>query len=203
MLFMYTVVFFVGVTYTVITFLLGGVFGLAHIGAHFDTHIDIHSGLHPHLDVNTGANGESSSLGVFPIKPITIVALITVFGGVGMIGTHYGINPIILFATALVSGFIVSFLLYRYIIVPLYKAQNTSAVSKKSLIGMKAKVISPIIEEGFGTIAYVVNGSRYNAPAQHVGKRHIDQGEEVIIYEIKNNVFYVEPLNDKSLKGEI
>ena len=91
---------------------------------------------------------------------------------------------------------LVSFVLYKFIVVPLYKAQNTSSVSQDKLIGMKAIVISPILENGFGVISYVVNGSKYNAPAQHINKKSVLQGEEVIIYEIKNNIFYVEPLND-------
>jgi membrane protein implicated in regulation of membrane protease activity len=192
MLFMYSIIFFVGVIYTVVTFLLGGLFGIAHIGGHIDTHVDTN------IDMNVGGHGDSSLINIFPIKPITIVSLITVFGGIGMIGTYYGINPILLFVGALILGLIVSFLLYKFVVLPLYKAQNTSSVSERSLIGMKAKVISPIIEDGFGTIAYAVNGSKYNAPAQHIAKKSVTLGEEVIIYEIKNNVFYIEPLNDKN-----
>jgi membrane protein implicated in regulation of membrane protease activity len=194
MLFIYSVIFFVGVIYTVVTFLLGGLLGFAHI----DTNVDTQVGLHPHIDMHVDGQGGSSSINVFPIKPITVVSLITVFGGIGMIGTYYGINPILLFIVALIAGLIVSFSLYKFIVLPLYKAQNTSSVSEKSLVGMRAKVISPIIEGGYGTIAYVVYGSKYNAPAQHVGKKYVAQGEEVIIYEIKNNVFYIEPLNDKN-----
>lgn len=194
MSYMYTIIFWVGVVYTVVTFLMGGVFGLVHIDSHFDTHV----GMHPHVDMHMDGHGSSPGVAIFPIKPITVVSLLTVFGGIGMIGSYYEINPIILFIGAMAAGFVVSTLLYKFVVVPLYKAQNTSSVSKKSIVGMKAKVISPIITEGFGTIAYVVNGSRYNAPAQHVGKEAIAQGEEVIIYEIKNNVFYVEPLNDKN-----
>ena len=37
---MYTVVFLVGVIYTLVTFLLGGVFGIIHLGGHIDTHVD-------------------------------------------------------------------------------------------------------------------------------------------------------------------
>ncbi|MFL0269948.1 NfeD family protein [Candidatus Clostridium radicumherbarum] len=201
MLFIYSVIFFVGVIYTVVTFLLGGLLGFAHIDGHIDTHIDTHVdtniGFHPHIDGHVDGH-TGSSANVFPIKPITVMSLITVFGGVGMIGTYYGINPVLLFIVALTLGLLVSFLLYKFVVLPLYKAQNTSSVSEKSLIGKVAKVISPIMENGYGTIAYVVNGSKYNAPAQHVAKKYVAQGEEVIIFEIKNNVFYIEPLNDKN-----
>ena len=194
--YVYTVIFLVGVIYTVVTFLMGGLLGLAHIDGHFDTHVD--AGFHGHLDTHIDTHidtGASPTFAVFPIKPITVVTFLTVFGGIGVIGTKEGINPIILPILAALAGLIVSFILYRFIVVPLYKAQNTSAVTQDKLIGLKAMVISPILAEGFGTIAYEVNGRKCNAPAQHVGKKAVAQGEEVIIYEIKNNVFYVEPLN--------
>ncbi|MFT8315022.1 MAG: NfeD family protein [Clostridium sp.] len=180
----YTIIFCVGVIYTVFTFLIGGLFGIVHMG--LDLHMDAH------LD---GGNS-SGGFAAFPLKPITIVSFITVFGGVGIIGTQYKLNWITVIVIAVILGFIVSTVLYRFIVVPLYRAQNTSAVSQDKLIGMTAVVISPIMENGFGSIAYVVNGSKYNAPAQHVAKKAVKQGEEVLIYEIKNSVFYVEPLNN-------
>ncbi|UZW15450.1 NfeD family protein [Clostridium pasteurianum] len=176
----YTIIFFVGVIYTLVTFLFGGLLGI--IDAGLDAHID------------TSLDGSDPF--ILPLKPITIVSFITVLGGVGIIGTHYKFNWIAILVISIILGLIVSVLLYRFIVVPLYRAQNTSAVYQEKLIGMTAVVISPILENGFGTIAYVVNGSKYNAPAQHVGKEEIKQGQEVLIYEIKNNVFYVEPLND-------
>jgi len=188
----YTIIFLVGVIYTVVTFLLGGLFGLAHFDGGIDTHVDTHFDIHPHTD------GVSPTFTISPLKPITIVSFITVFGGIGIIGTRSALNGIIVFLLAVVSALIASFLLYRFIVVPLYKAQNTSAVSRVELVGIKATVISPIFENGFGTIAYVVNGSKYNGPAQHVSKRAVEQGEEVIVYEIKNNIFYVQPLNEKN-----
>ena len=192
----YTIVFWVGVIYTVVSFLMGGLFGLVHLGGHIDTHVD--TGFHTHIDTAFGGHGVSPTFTVFPLKPITIVSFLTVFGGIGMMGTHNGLNTVLLFIMALASGLITAFILYKFIVVPLYKAQNTSDVSRKMLIGMQAKVISPIFEDGFGTIAYVVNGRKYNAPAQHIGKKAVEQGEEVIIYEIKNNTFFVQPLNEKS-----
>lgn len=183
----YIILFLVGVIYTVITFLIGGIFDIAHIGGDITAHIG------GHIDGNSGGGQGIIS----PLKPITIMSFITVFGGIGIIGTHYKLNAVIIFIVAFALAALISFSLYRFIIVPLTKAQNTSAVSQEELIGMRAIVISPIIDNGFGTISYIVNGSKYNAPAQHVSKKSVKQGEEVMIYAITNNIFYVEPLNDQ------
>lgn len=180
----YTIIFWVGVIYSVVTFLIGGLFDIIHIGGDVGAHMNSH------------LQGHTSSAGFkfFPLKPITIVSFITVFGGIGIMGTYYRFNEILTFIFAVLLAFIVPFMLYKFVVEPLYKAQNTSAVYKKELIGIKAMVISKIIENGFGTISYVVNGSKYNAPAQHISKKTVLQGEEVIIYKIEDNIFYVEPL---------
>lgn len=194
----YTTVFLVGVIYTVVTFVMGGLLGFVHLGGHIDTHIDMHLDTHigTHLDTHIDGPGVSPTFTVFPLKPITVVSFLTVFGGVGLMGTRSKLSAVIVFILAIVLGLFVAFLLYKFIVVPLYKAQNTSAITQDKLIGLKAKVISPILENGFGTITYVVNGSIYNAPAQHINKMSVSQGEEVMIYEIVNNVFYVQPLNE-------
>ncbi|MBV7271871.1 hypothetical protein I6U48_02945 [Clostridium sp. PL3] len=180
--YVYTIVFFIGVIYTLVTFLLGGLFDIVNLGFHIDTHVDTHS--------------SGSIFTVFPLKPITIVSFITIFGGVGILGNYYKVNKILTFILAVALGIMVSFILYKFIVVPLFKAQNTSAVSQDKLIGINAIVISPILENGFGVISYTVNGSKYNGPAQHISGKAVLQGEDVIIYEIKNNVFYVQPLNE-------
>lgn len=181
----YTIVFLVGVIYTVVTFLLGGLLDFAHFGGHIDTHIDGHF------------DGMAPTFAVLPMKPITIISFVTVFGGIGIMGTHYKLNAIVTFIMAILSAYVTAQLLYRVIVIPLYRAQNTSSITQEELVGTIAKVISPVFENGFGTISYVVNGSKCNAPAQHINKKAILQGEDVVIYEIKGNVFYVHLLNEK------
>lgn len=188
----YWLIFWVGVIYTVVTFLLGGLSGFIHLDTHFDTHF------HCDLDTNMDGYDISPTFAVSPLKPITIVAFITVFGGVGVMGSKHGLNPIITFLIAIILGFLVAFLIYKFLLIPLYKAQNTSAIYQKQLVGVKGRVVTPIIKGGFGTISYIVNGSTYNAPAQHVTKEAIPQGAEILIFKIEQNIFYVEPLNDEN-----
>lgn len=186
----YGIVFWVGVIYTVVTFLLGGISGILHLDGHIDSDLDgqIHGNL-DHCNV-------SPTFSVFPLKPITIVSFLTVFGGVGILGSKNNLNEIVIFIIAFLSGLLTSTLLYKLVVVPLYKAQNTSAVYQKQLIGVKAIVITPVLKDGFGTISYVVNGTKYTAPAKHLNKEAIAQGQEVLIFKIEDNVFYVEPLNN-------
>ena len=61
---------------------------------------------------------------------------------------------------------IISIGFFKGIIVPLKKAQNTSAPAQEELIGVLAKVQESIPAKGYGEIAYVVNGNSFIAPAK-------------------------------------
>ena len=174
----YKILFTVGLVYTAITTILGAVFDVFNIGGDID------------LD------GDLPWLSIF--KPINIIAFITVLGGVGLIGIKNEINQTINFCIALGSGLIVSFLINRFIVIPLQKAENTSAPTYEDLIGLKATVITTIFENGFGTISYSFKGNKYTSPAKHLDGKAIKKGEKVRIWEIREKVFYVLPLDETS-----
>ncbi|MCL2708966.1 MAG: hypothetical protein FWF03_07630 [Defluviitaleaceae bacterium] len=159
--------FGVGVGYTVVAFLLGEVLGAID----FDTDFDIGGG-------------------ISPLKPSVIAAFITVFGGAGLILQSllpfYAVLP-----AAGVIGLAVAAAMFRFVIVPLTKAQNTSAVEIQSLVGQSAKVTEKIFQGGFGQIAYAVNGNSYNSPAKSEDGREIARGEDVEIMFIEENTYYV------------
>lgn len=161
------VCFGVGVGYTVIAFLLGEVINIFD----FDTDIDF------------GGT-------VSPLKPSVIAAFITVFGGSGLLLTRvlplYGTLPL-----SALLGAAVAFLMYRFVIVPLAKAQNTSAVEIQSLIGHAAKVTEKIFQGGYGQITYYVNGNTYSSPAKAEDGSQIDRGAGVEIIYIQDNTYYV------------
>jgi membrane protein implicated in regulation of membrane protease activity len=108
--------------------------------------IDLDGDLDFDMDA-TGADGFSVS----PLKPACIAAFITVFGGAGMLALPVFGSLFSLMLSSLL-GLIVAFLIYRFVIVPLHKAQNTSAVEKQSLIGQNATVTEKIPQGQFGKI---------------------------------------------------
>lgn len=169
----FNVCFGVGVGYTIISFIIGEIFDIGN----FDGHIDF---------------GSSIS----PLKPSVIAAFLTVCGGVGSIMIKYdSLSGIFIIALSCSIGFVVSYLLYKFIIVPLNKAQNTSAVEKQSLIGLNAKVTVKIPQNKFGKITYYVNGNTYSAPAKSEDGCEIEKYEKVEIIYIQKNIFYVRKTN--------
>ncbi len=169
MLLIYQITFITGILYAITTLVLGQLFDSLEISG----------------DINIG-------IATFiPIKPITIVTFITVFGGVGIRSTLRNFSPIYTFILSFISAYLISFLLYKLIVVPIFKAQNTSASSQKDLIGVRGKVTLAIMEDAFGQIKYSKNGNTYSSPAKSINGKSIMTGADIIIVSIKANVFYV------------
>ncbi|QZY55711.1 NfeD family protein [Crassaminicella profunda] len=177
MLMIYKIAFITGILYAVVSLILGHLFDAVDVDMDFDGDI--------HIPIFT----------ILPIKPITIITFITVFGGVGIMCSNKGVNSIFAFLMAIVIAYAITSLVYRLIMIPLYKAQNTSAASQRDLIGVDAVVKSSIVKNGFGQITYVKNGNTYDSPAKHVNGEHLEVGTKVFIVDIKENIYYVEKKN--------
>jgi hypothetical protein len=202
MLKLFQVCFVTGVLYTVISFILGHLLDFAGVGGDVDMDVDIDLDAGSGIDFDgisdvDGINhGDMSGATVSPLKPVTIAAFITVFGGVGMIFIGNGYNALIALAAAICLGLTVSYMLYRFIIIPLTRAQNTSAVPQAELMGSLAYATLSMKDKDFGKIHYSVGGNTYSAPAKSVDGKLIAKGVPVVIIEINKNTFYV-----KEVKG--
>ncbi len=166
---LYYIFFCAGVVYTLIAFILGGIFDGLDIGG------------------DGGFDGFFSSL-----KPIIIVSFVTVFGGIGLI-TINSLPWYLSLLISTVSALILALLINRFIIIPLYKAQNTSSPIKSELIGREASVINTILKNNYGSITYSYKGNTYTSPARNLEEDEIKQGASVVIIKIEDSVFYVMP----------
>ena len=136
--------------------------------------------------------GDSGANSISPINLSVIAAFITVFGGAGLIL----IRSFPLFTAVSLAGFIgaaVAYGFHRFIIVPLTKAQSTTAIEIQSLIGHGAKVTEKIPQGKFGKITYKVNDSTYTAPAKSEDGEEIPRNASVKIVYIEKNAYYVRP----------
>ncbi|KRQ86434.1 putative membrane protein YuaF [Caloramator mitchellensis] len=131
-------------------------------------------------------------LSFLPLKPNLIILFITVFGGLGLILYRLNLGSTITLMFSLLVAIFATLAFNSFILKPLYRAQNTSAVSQKDLIGKVAKVKIPIRKEGVGQIIYSIKGNRYTAPAKTFDGQELEKDEKVIIVSIDNNIFYVQ-----------
>jgi len=142
------------------------------------------------FDVSTDGHG-----GPFAIfQPKLVAAFLMVTGGMGMIlsarldGLFGGT---FVFTISVLSGLFIAGLIHRFIIIPLHKAQNTSAHDKQGTIGTWAKVISPIPQGGYGKIRYNISGSVVTSPAKSEDGGEIKNGENVAIVYIEGGTYFV------------
>jgi membrane protein implicated in regulation of membrane protease activity len=217
----YTVVFLVGVFYTLISLIISGITGALH--SHGDFGADM-SGNHGHIDnghvqTDTGhamhsadgsqvgnadgqhghSAGDSSGVShslvswfALILNPIVAVSFLTIFGGIGILGeSYFKWDSIITLVCAVATGIICSALLYNFVAKPIYRSENTSDVSREQLIGTSAEVTTDILANGFGTITYTVNSIKFTSPSKHIEGNEVKQGQKVVICKIEENIFYI------------
>lgn len=162
-------------------------------GSHFG---DV-DGQHGHSSSDVGTSHSVLSWFAVLINPLVAVSFLTVFGGIGILGTNYfKWLDVMTFIVAAAAGIVCSTLLYNFVAKPIYRSENTSNVSREMLIGTAAEVTTDILANGFGTISYTVNSLKFNAPSKHIEGKSVKQGQKVVICEIKDNVFYITELSN-------
>ncbi|MCL1996748.1 MAG: hypothetical protein FWG63_11125 [Defluviitaleaceae bacterium] len=159
---LFTVAFGVGLGYTVISLVLGNL-----------------------LDMGDFDNSAFS-----PLRPAPISAFLVVFGGVGMLFYEsLGFTMVLIISAFL--GVVISYLVIRFVLMPLHRAQNTSTVDRQSLVGHHAVVQVKIPQNGFGKISLNVNGSNVSSPAKSEDSNEISTGTTVEIVSIERNIYFV------------
>jgi membrane protein implicated in regulation of membrane protease activity len=126
------------------------------------------------------------------LRPSLIAVFLVVMGGIGLIlSPRLDGLPLIVTVISFSSGVFVSGLVNRFIIKPLYKAQNTSAFNIQDTIGVYATVISPIPQGGYGKIRYNISGSVVTSPAKCEDGGGVKAGEHVSIVYVERNTYFV------------
>jgi len=136
------------------------------------------------FDSDTGGGAAS------PFKPIVFAAFLTGFGGMGLI-----FAPMFQFwltiSFAVLSGLALAYGLFRFVITPLQKWQNTNTHEKQNIIGVTAKVSEYIPQGGFGKITYTYNDKIMSGPAKSEDGSEIARNAAVEIVYIEKNTYHV------------
>ena len=128
------------------------------------------------------------------LQPKIIAIFMLVTGGVGLaLNAQSGflLMPTVILVISVISGILVAGLIYRFVIVPLKKAENTSTFKKEDTIGTTAEVVSPIPKGGYGKIRYNVSGSFVTGPAKSEDDSDVRAGEKVFIMDIDKGTYLV------------
>ncbi|MSR65735.1 MAG: hypothetical protein EXS18_08160 [Verrucomicrobiae bacterium] len=193
----YAICFGIGLVFALISAVTAGVFG-GHHG--LDHHVDSGGADHG-VDAAGGHQATPDATGghmpeFSPVSPVTIFTFITCFGGAGMIlsridATNHAFAHLPLSLLAGFGGAAIVFAIFSKVF---SATQSSSEARVAGLIGHVATVVTPIPENGPGEIAYVVGGSRYNAPAREDSGQSVPTGAEVKITRVVGGSYYVKKL---------
>ena len=124
------------------------------------------------------------------ISPMLLAIFVTALGGLGLI-----FYPTQSWWVALSWSFLValalSWLVFRYVWLPLHKWQNTSTHDRQSLVGHPAKIAETIPQGGYGKIRYSINDKIVTGPAKAESSLEIKKGSDVLIVFIEKNTYFV------------
>jgi membrane protein implicated in regulation of membrane protease activity len=195
----YWILFLLGLGYAVIGFALSGIgdIGGGHDldlggGGHMDmgsAHTDISAA---HGDMGDVYHGHGE-VALNPVSPMTIAAFIGGFGGGGLIGYSLGWPSWGSILLAMPIGFVLAFGIYYFMMV-INRTNVSSEARVSEMVGITAEIITPIVEEATGEIAYISRGSRYNAPARSVDGKSIAKGRPVKIWRMVGSTCYVKEI---------
>jgi membrane protein implicated in regulation of membrane protease activity len=183
----YGACFGVGLIFTLVSAILGEVFG----GHHGDGVDGADVGAGGHAD----AGFEHTGLpGLGPFSPTVIASFITALGGFGMILTSIEMTKPIWISLPLwvLGGLLIAVGVFLAFNALFARTQGTSESRVGELIGHSATIITPIPANGVGEIAYVHGGSRYTAPARDDRGAPVAAGQTVKIVRIVGAQFYVQ-----------
>jgi membrane protein implicated in regulation of membrane protease activity len=201
----YWILFSLGLGFAVITALFAG-FGEAIAGhdVDFSTDHDLDLGggadtvdlgaAHGDMGLDSGdlfhGHGE---VALNPVSPITIFSFLGGFGGGGLIGHYMGLVTWATVLIALPIGLVLAFGLY-YLMAVINRSNISSEARATEAVGLTAEIITPIVEDATGEIAYVSRGSRYNSPARSIDGKTIGRGKAVKVWRIVGGTCYVKEI---------
>lgn len=179
----YAVCFGVGMLFTILSALLGHLFGGGD-----------------HGEVGTGGHAEagfehSGMPGMSMFSPTVMASFVTALGGFGMIFSRIDATRSIWVSLPLaaICGVGIAGGVFWLFNMMFSKTQSSSESRISTVVGMTATVITPIPQHGVGEIAYVQAGSRYTAPARTESGCAIANGATVRINRVVGAQFYVVP----------
>jgi len=126
------------------------------------------------------------------IDPAIILPFITFTAAAGFIFEKViSWNSGIILIAALAVAFVLTLLLYFFILLPLSSAEVSLAYTDASLIGLVCKVIVPIPVDGFGEIVIETVNGLISKRAAGYENEPIDYGKEALIIEVRDGTFIV------------
>jgi len=192
---LYFALLLVGGLYATIILFTGALhdINLPHVGLDLGgpAHVDIGGGdVGPAVEI-----GDTGTVHVPSLSPITVASFVTAFGAFGIIATQLlGTSAALSLLWAAGGGLIVAILAHFAFGYFLIAPQGSSEVRQSDVIGATAEVITPIPAGHVGEIALIAQGGRVTYSARSVTGEEIPRGQAVVVENLLSNVALVRPV---------
>jgi membrane-bound ClpP family serine protease len=168
----FLIIFGVGLSLTLLAFLIGEIFDLADIGG------------------SDSLGGDPS-----PFSSRVIFVFMTAFGGVGFIGQSAGWGIPLSALAGVVGGLAVAGGTFFLIILPMSRQQGSVKFSLEDLIDLEGEVVDDIPAGGTGRVAFLPpgTGTRVSRAARSQNGAHIPPGTVVRVVHVGPSSVTVTP----------
>ena len=198
----YLICFAVGFSFSLLSFLAGGLRWHLHLPHFSHLHVAPHvhaapgAGLHGHAQPGSTSDGNAAAHGhtgnISPFNFITLTAFLAWFGGAGYLLTRYssiwfvsGLGVAVF--TGLLGGGIVFLFLSRVLI----SQEEIMDPADYEMVGVLGRVSVSIRESGTGEIIYSQGGTRRTSGARSEEGKAIAKGTEVMVTRYEKGIAYV------------
>ena len=194
----YLICFAVGFSFSLLSFLAGGLrwhlhlphFSRVHVAPHVHASPGGHAQPGPATNGNAVAHGHTGNIS--PFNFITLAAFLAWFGGSGYLLNRYsgiwfvsGLGLSVF--TGLVGGGIVFLFLTRVLI----SREEIMDPADYEMVGVLGRVSVSIRESGTGEIIYSQAGTRRTCGARCENGNAVAKGSEVVVTRYENGIAYV------------
>jgi hypothetical protein len=184
----YLICFAIGFLFSLLSFVAGGL----NLHGHWP-HVHFHSGAHAVGGSHAGShvhNGSHQS--VSPFNFFTIAVFLAWFGGTGYLLTRFST---IVFALGLVIstgvGLVGAGIVFAFLAKVLMSPEALMDPADYEMVGVVARVGSPIREGGTGEIIYSQARSRRACPARSDDNVAIERDAEVVVTRYEKGIAYI------------
>lgn len=128
------------------------------------------------------------------LNPALILAFITFFSASAYILEITTSLPTLLIAAISIAvAFILDTVLNIFVFLPMASAEESLSYTEDSLKGRVGKIIISIPLDGFGEIIINSKSGNISKPAASYDNEIINEGERVLVIDVKSGVLYVVP----------
>ena len=198
----YLICFAVGFSFSLLSFLAGGLRWHLHVPRFSPVHVPPHApvghgagpaGHAPASPVSTGkVAAHSHTAHMSPFNFITATAFLAWFGGTGYLLTRYsGVWFVTGLGLAVFSGLVGGGIVFLFLSRVLISEEESMDPADYEMTGVLGRVSVPIREKGTGEIIYSQAGTRRTCGARGEDGDPIAKGTEVVVTRYEKGIAYV------------